>query len=423
MDNLKNKIVGHGQVKSSDVVFHPDNARRHPEFQMDVVEGSLEELGQIAPIVINAENNMLVDGEARVSLAQAIEERTGEPVFLEFVSVALTEQEHKRALEIFDATGELAVIDKERLAHLIAANPDVSPLMAKLRQIVQTASRENPLSDGEVAQDPGPQTSRADELQEKWGVETGDLFVIGNHKVLCGDSTNADDVARLMGGERADLLVTDPPYGIEHTNSTIPTKHRKEHGGIANDDRVIEPFVKKLIDCLETFFDGSYYIFGCYGQFSTWYPLLNQWRKVNQVLAWIKDNHVLSRMHYNLQFELIYHGYTSQSIWNGDNTQRDVLTYKNPVSFGYKHDDGALNATDIRAQMHPHQKPLDLISDLIELSSNRDSIVYDPFAGSGTTLVACEQLNRRGYGIEIAPAYVAVILERLTGLALEVVKS
>jgi len=266
------------------------------------------------------------------------------------------------------------------------------------------------------SQDAEPQTNRADELQKVWQVEPGQLWRLPSrtagqeHRLICGDCTDRAVVERVMSGDVPILMIADPPYGIEHKNDAIPTYNHKEHEGIANDSRDAETFARKFVDA-SGWLRGTFYIFGAYVQFSVWYPLLNQWRKVNQVLVWVKDNSVLSRLHYNLQFELIYNGYTSEGVWNGDNTQNDVLTYRNVNSFGYVKDDGSRNAVN-DAQSHPHQKPLDLIADLIKLSSNGGQVIYDPFAGSGTTIIAAENLSRQCRAIEISPAYCAVILQR-----------
>jgi DNA modification methylase len=157
--------------------------------------------------------------------------------------------------------------------------------------------------------------------------------------------------------------------------------------------------------------DYTCFIFGAYVQILVWYKLLEKWRKVNQILCWKKDNAVMSRLHFHMEFELIYHIYKYESEWNAPVGIGDVLYYPNVNSFGYMKDDGERNKNN-DAQIHPHQKPLKLVQDLVMWGSGEAGKVYDPFSGSGTTTIAAENLARQCRACEISPAYVAVALER-----------
>lgn len=398
-----NRIVGHDHVPPDQLLANPFNYRIHSKSQQDAMAGALSEIGWIQDVIINKSTGHLIDGHLRVSLAL----RNGESA-VPVKYVDLTEDEERLALATFDPITAMATHDAELLDGLLKGiNTADEALQAMLAELAQEAGL---YPNRQEAADAEPQTSRKDELQAEWGTAVGQVWRLGKHRLVIGDCTEAAVVKRLLGGERPLLMVTDPPYGIEHKNDAIPTDNHKEHFGIDNDSRDIEPFVEKFIEA-HKWFQDAFYIFGAYVQFSVWYTRLSGWRKVNQVLVWVKDNAVLSRLHFNLKFEIIYHGYTSSGVWNGDNTQDDVLMHRNVNSFGYIKDDGARNAKN-DAQVHPNQKPLDLIGDLIKLSSNAGDLVYDSFVGSGTTIIACQNLNRQCRAIEIDPGYAAVTLQR-----------
>lgn len=270
------------------------------------------------------------------------------------------------------------------------------------------------------ADDPGAQVDKADELLEKWKVERGDLWVIpsktgkGEHRILCGDSTDAGDVARVMGGLKLRLFVSDPPYGVSYGDKN------KFLNAVAFGNRVQTPIsgdhlnavdIKALwLAAFKTAFDASdagcpYYITAPQGGDHMMMMMMigDAGWLVQHELIWLKNNHVLGRSDYQYKHEPILYGWKPGSHWfYGDRSQFSVWEIPKPQN----------------SDMHPTMKPVELFVRAIENSSRKDEMVGDWFSGSGTTLVACEQTGRLGRGIEIEPKYVAVTLERLSMMGL-----
>lgn len=252
------------------------------------------------------------------------------------------------------------------------------------------------LNPPDVPEDAGAQIDKAAELQEKWQVKTGDLWVIGEHRLLCGDSTNADDVERVMGGDSPTLMVTDPPYGVEYDQEW---RSSNRTGKVTNDDT----YTWYGAFCL---FLGDIVYVWCASQLA--HHVAADIEKssfdLRNLLIWNKPKLVFSRGHYHWKHEPCWYAVRKGAIanWAGDRTQTTVWDIDPD--------------TDV-AGGHSTQKPLECMARPIR---NHDaSIVYDPFGGSGTTMVACEQLQRQCRMIEIEPKYCAVILERMSDMGLE----
>ena len=249
----------------------------------------------------------------------------------------------------------------------------------------------------------------------------GDIWKLGNHRLMCGDSTDAGDVALLMDGEKADLFLTDPPYGVSYTDkneylNSLGTGHRLtkriENDHLTEDD-MFEFWKKVFANAYEaTAQQMSYYVFGAQGGDLLLLLLSLKETKLmpKHGLVWVKNNHVLGRCDYNYKHEPITYG------WKIDGThkfyggfQTSVLEFDKPL----------------KSELHPTMKPVPLISKLIENSSKENDIVLDLFGGSGTTLIAAEQLNRKCYIMELDPHYCDVIIarwENLTGKKAEKLK-
>lgn len=235
--------------------------------------------------------------------------------------------------------------------------------------------------------DPGPQIDRADELQQVWQVARGDLWEIGDHRLLCGDSTNAEDVARL--GD-IDVLFTDPPYGIAVDTSWLSTLNVKR-GKPANmsDDRLQGD-------------DGSLDL-----SFLFNYP-----RRMIWGFPYIFDTQATGWIVWDKQPGVDQRGIVTP-IEMASTTMRKGFDMVRCMWGGY------YRATGETREPHPTQKPVQVMTPFIEDWTENSDIVFDPFLGSGTTLVACEQTGRRGRGIEIAEKYCAVTLQRLADMGLE----
>lgn len=251
------------------------------------------------------------------------------------------------------------------------------------------------------------QVDRAEELNKTWQVKAGDLFHIGDHRLLCGDSTKAEDVARAMGGGKANLMVTDPPYGVDYDpewrlNAGLNKEHQTHaEGKVQNDDREDWRDAWSLFDG-----DVVYVWHAGVGSPGVADSLKATGFILQALICWGKPSLVISRGHYHHQHEPCWYGVRKNATasWAGDRKQSTLWDIPNMHRTQGCVDDGKTS--------HSTQKPLECMARPIR---NHDSeFVYDPFLGSGTTMVACQNLQRKCRGLEISPAYCAVILQRMT---------
>lgn len=273
--------------------------------------------------------------------------------------------------------------------------------------------------------DPGAQLDRADELQARWQTERGQLWLIpsktttGDHRLLCGDSTNPDDVARLMNGQKAALFATDPPYlvgydGMNHPHKWGEPDKNKDWSETYHDwddpaqgEELYEGFIATALQQAIRK-NAAWYC---------WHASRNQamleriWNKhgafVHQQLIWAKDRPVLTRSWYMWQHEPCFFGWLK-----GSKPRR--LADNFPPTVWQVATIAPGESTD-----HPTSKPVELFTVPMQQHTQPGDICYEPFSGSGTQFVAGEQLGRLVYGIEISPQYVAVILQRLADMGLE----
>jgi DNA modification methylase len=257
-----------------------------------------------------------------------------------------------------------------------------------------------PIETGEPA-DAEPQIDKAAELNKVWQVKSGDLWQVGEHRLLCGDSTKAEDVEKVMGGEKARLMVTDPPYGVEYNadwRNEAKRPNGKPYGASAigkvkNDDSADWTEVWRLFTG-----DVAYVFHAGVKSHEVAASLVLCKFEMRALICWAKNTFAISRGHYHHQHEPCWYAVRKGGTghWVGDRSQTTLWEIDKPQ----KSETG-----------HSTQKPLECMARPIR---NHDSeFVYDPFLGSGTTLVACENLKRRGVGIEISEDYCAVILQRM----------
>ena len=238
------------------------------------------------------------------------------------------------------------------------------------------------------------------------GIETdivlGDLFEIGEHRLLCGDSTQTDTFEKLMNGQLADLVVTDPPYNVAYEGKT------KDKLKIDNDNMSNGDFYQFLYDFYTalgayTKKGGSWYVWHADSEGANFrLAMANAGIMVKQCLIWVKNSMVMGRQDYQWKHEPCLYGWKEGAShgWYSDRKQTTVLNFDRPS----------------RNAEHPTMKPVILFSYQIENSSKQGDIVADAFAGSGTTMIACEQLNRKAYVVEFDPRYCQVIIDRMIKL-------
>ena len=247
----------------------------------------------------------------------------------------------------------------------------------------------------------------------KTDIVLGDLIEIGEHRLLCGDSTDSDQVAKLMNGEKADMVFTDPPYLMDFTggiHADGSKSFNSKHGGIKNDKMSKEDgddFLDAINANIQLFVNGAFYICFYRLKLGEYFESLKRTGlEVRALITWNKGNHTLSNSDYMSKCEHIFYGWVKEHNFYGGNNGMDIWdiprTQKN--------------------ELHPTMKPIPLCEKAISDASKTKDKVLDLFLGSGSTMVAAHQLKRKCYGMELDPKYCQVIVDRMLKLdsALEV---
>lgn len=385
-----NRISGYGEEAPDQLLAHPLNARRHPGAQRDALRGLLGEVGIVAPIIVNRRSGLVVDGHARIEEALSANQPTVPVAYVD-----LSDDEERLVLATFDQITTLATYDRDvydaLLKDIETSSPALQEMLAKSAEELGLYFGEKP----EPTEDPGADVDRAAELQAKWQVQRGDLWQIGRHRLLCGDSTNAADVARLMDGAKAALLATDPPYnvGIDYGENVDDVKAAAEYKAFSLAWFTAWQAVSERQIVTPAFANLTFWL---------------RWFDAFHVAPWTKTNSMTrGRVAQWACWEPV--------LFFGERWPRsranDVFNF--PASAQTAEGMGTLTP------FHPCPKPLPMWCDLFENYSENGDVVADAFGGSGTAMVAAEQTGREARLMELEPKYCAVILERLAGMGLE----
>jgi DNA modification methylase len=385
----RNRIVGTGDEAPDQLVANPANWRMHPGPQRDALRGSLAEVGWVQQVMVNRRTGFVVDGHARVEEALT----RGEPT-VPVLYVDLSPEEEALVLATLDPIGAMATRDDAKLQELLAGiSIDDAGLLALLGDLAPLKPSAG-LTDPDDVPDLEPSTIKA-----------GDLFALGDHRLMCGDSATAGEVARLMDGARADCLWTDPPYGVAYVGKTKDALMMENDGWGA--DELVRAVFANALACVV---DGApFYCASPPGSrsFTFWRAIVDAGWQFHQEIVWVKDSMVLGHSDYHFQHEPILYGYApgegrsgrgkhAGTHWYGDNSQVSVLAFDRPK----------------RSEEHPTMKPVALVAAMLANSTPQGGGILEPFSGSGTTIIAAEQLGRRAFAMEIDPRYVAVAIKR-----------
>lgn len=226
----------------------------------------------------------------------------------------------------------------------------------------------------------------------------GDIWILGNHRLMCGDSTHKDDIMRLMNNQDADMLLTDPPYNVDYVGKTAEALKIKNDN---MDDNQFYKFLKKVFEnmYIVTKEGASIYVFHADTEGINFRKAFKDAGfKLAECLIWKKDCFVMGRQDYQWQHEPVLYGWKEGKAhyFINDRTQSTILEFDRPK----------------QSTLHPTMKPIDLIAKLIKNSSKENDIILDLFGGSGSTTIAAEQLNRKCYTMELDPKYCDVIVKR-----------
>ena len=369
------------------------NAKQHSDAQVAQIAASIREFGWGAPILIDSVSNVIA-GHGRLLAARKLGMSEVPVVPL----VHLTDTQ-RRALIIADnKIGENASWDSElltlELADLKDAGVDLG-LMGFSEEDWGTL-----LAGVEQTHEALTDDDAAPELSETAISKPGDLWVLGDHKLLCGDATQADSYAALLGDELVDMTFTDPPYNVNYAN-TPKDKLRGKHRPILNDNlgESFGRFLRTACQQILAHTKGAVYLAMSSSELDT---LQAAYRsaggKWSTFIIWAKNTFTLGRADYQRQYEPILYGWRegADHYWCGARDQGDVWQIKKPI----------------KNDLHPTMKPVELVERALRNSSKTRDLVLDPFGGSGSTLIACEKVGRRARIMELDPKYVDVIVRR-----------
>lgn len=389
-------IAWHGERRHiSELNPAPYNPRRMTEKQTEDLGQSLARFGLAEPIVINL-NNTIIGGHQRIKVlvAQGID---GVDVMVPD-RLLTAEEEKELNLRLNKNVGEW---DLEALANFSAdLLKDVGFDSADLDHIF---TAEVPGQD-DVPEKPAEAVARP-----------GDLYLLGEHRLLCGDATKMDDLAMLMGGGRAQMVFTDPPYNVNYTGGVggDGVVHRRR--SIKNDkmsSAAFYAFLRDVFTGLISFTDGAFYICMSSSELhNCWKAFVDCGGHWQTYIIWAKDTFTLSRADYHHQFEPILYG-LSETVEERDGEPIMYGWTKHEWYGGRKQGDVWMIDRPKKSPEHPTMKPVALCERAIYNSSRRGEVVLDAFGGSGSTLIACEKARRRCYMMELDPIYMDVIIQR-----------
>ena len=376
-------------VDINKLIPYVNNARTHSPEQITKLRSSLREFGFINPVLIDREFNVLA-GHGRIAAAK--EEGINEVpcVFVEHLSEA-----QKKAYILADNRMSLdAGWDDELL------KVEMASLQEMGFDVGMTGFDESELAD--LFADDNNTSAKDDDfdltaaLEKAAFVQRGDIWTVGRHRLMCGDATSAEDVAALMSGTKANLILTDPPYGVSFRSSSGLT--------IQNDSMKNEEFYNFLLSAFQCMVEhlesgGAAYVFHADTEGLNFRrAFVDAGLHLAGCCIWVKDSLVLGRSDYQWQHEPVLYGFlqNGKHKWYSDRKQTTIWNFAKPK----------------RNADHPTSKPLDLLSYPIGNSTQENAVVIDTFGGSGSTLMACEQMNRICFTMELDEKYASVILRR-----------
>jgi DNA modification methylase len=366
------------------------NARSHSDEQVAQIAASIAEFGWTNPILTDGERGVIA-GHGRLLAARKLALKEVPVIELSH----LTAIQKKAYILADNRLAENAGWDQEllrlELGELKLADVDLELLGFGADELDALLASD---TEGNTDEDQVP------EVPETPVSRTGDLWLLGDHKVLCGDATKSEDYSTLLGNELVDMTFTDPPYNVNYAN-TAKDKMRGKNRAILNDNLGdgFGAFLQAACQNILNVTKGGIYIAMSSSELDT---LQLAFRaaggKWSTFVIWAKNTFTLGRADYQRQYEPILYGWRdgAEHYWCGARDQGDVWFVKKP----HKND------------LHPTMKPVELVEKAVTNSSKTRDLVLDPFGGSGSTLIACEKTGRRARLIELDPKYVDVIVNR-----------
>lgn len=388
------------------LVPYEKNSRTHTPEQVSQIAASILQFGFTQPILVDEVSGQILAGHARLRAARQL----GMPEVPVVPLGHLTDAQRKAYIIAdnklaLNAGWDDGMLQIEMQALMDSGELDLTVMGFSDKELEAILDASGDAVEGETDADDAP--AATDEAVTR----RGDLWLLGNHRLLCGDATNATDAATVLDGEKANLVLTDPPYNVDYFHSArsrraARTNGRREklHDVIAEDAASPEDFQDFLDGAMRIYADsiipeGSMYCFMAFMRHTAFEAALEGAGFVIRChLVWAKNHFVLTYNRYKQQHEGILYCHLKGKVdaWYGDKTQATVWLQKKPQS----------------SISHPTMKPVELLERALANSTRRGDIVIDFFGGSGSTMIACERMGRKSRLIEIEPIYCDVILKR-----------
>lgn len=364
----------------NDLKKYHKNAKKHPKEQVNRIANSIKEFGMCDPIGVWGKDNLIIEGHGRLMALKKLGYEKAPIIRLDHLS-----EEQRKAYTLAHNKSAESEWDFEILSDELKSIVDID--MMDFGFDLSLEDEEYEVIEDEVPDIP---------VEPK--AKYGDIYQLGNHRLMCGDATVLEDVRTLMNDNKADLLLTDPPYNVDYEGKT------KDSLKIKNDNMGDNQFKQFLTDSFsnanEVMKEGaSFYIWHADSEGYNFRSACKDvsW-KVRQCLIWNKNTMVMGRQDYQWKHEPCLYGWKDGAShnWYSDRKQTTVLEFNKPS----------------KSELHPTMKPLDLFAYQMKNSTAKGDIVLDLFGGSGTTLMVSEQLDRNAYIMELDPRYVDAIINR-----------
>lgn len=424
------KIAEVQEVPVEKLIPYVNNAKMHSDEQVTMIASSIREFGFLSPVLIDRDFNVIA-GHGRIAAAKKLDLKEIPCVYVE----GLTDAQRKAYILADNKLTELGGWDKalltSELKELSEAGFDINLTGFNIDDI---GVDDIDFSDVDVSVEDDEEAAKP-----KYDVKPGQVYKLGRHRLMCGDSTKEEDVNKLIGDETIDLFLTDPPYnvglGYDETPEEAAKRHRRTDGKVVANDKWNDDdeFTKFLISAFSNADEhmkpgGVFYIWHAPGYLSLLFrnAVKSVGWEVRQTLGWVKNVFVFGRSDYHYRHEPCLYGWKEgaahyfiedrkqDSVFDAplriDSMSEDEL--KKELHRIYDFSTVLYEDRPMSSEEHPTMKPVNLFKRLIINSSKENENVLDLFGGSGTTIIACEQLKRNAFVMELDPEYASSIIER-----------